>query len=348
MPQHGVTLVEVEAAVQALRAAARPVTTRSVRHALGDRGSLTTLSTHLRTVRQREAEQEGESRPSLALPDAVVEGLVRGAERYWAEINDAAEAIVAQAQAQAQERVDAARGAAREAREAEEGARAAQAKTTKTLAETEGALEALRAAHDALEEEHRALEVTLGLAEERARGAEELAAERKEAIAQRDALLSRTQGELTQTREALEGHRAEAVTRESEHSQRITVLESAHRAAEAAGAQLRVRLDEMESALDRVSTEREEAIANCEESRKLRDTERRAHAQTERELATFRERCDGLARALERSESHGHTLTAALERAEERVAQAQTALEAVPQGPVHVESTAPSDSRVED
>ena len=347
MPQHGVTLVEVEATVQALRAAARPVTTRSVRHALGDRGSLTTLSTHLRTVRQREAEQEDEARSRLALPDAVVEGLVRGAERYWAEINDAAEAIVAQAQAQAQERVDAARGAAREAREAEEGSRAAQAKTAETLAETERAFEALRAAHDALEEEHRGLEVTLGLAEERARGAEELAAERKEAIAQRDALLSRTQGELMETREALEGHRAEAAARESEHSKRVAEVESERRTAEAAGEQLRVRLGAMESALDRVTTEREEAIASCEESRKLRDTERRAQAQTERELATFRERCDGLARTLERSEGYGHTLTAALERAEERAAQAQAALEAMSQGPVHVESTA-SDSRAVD
>ena len=76
----------------------------------------------------------------------------------------------------------------------------------------------------------------------------------------------------------------------------------------------------MESALDGVITEREEATANCEESRKLLDTELRTHAQTERELCTFKERCDGLERALERSEGHGHTLTAALERAEERAA----------------------------
>ena len=326
MPQHGVTLVEVEAAVQALRAAARPVTTRSVRQALGDRGSLTTLSTHLRTVRQREAEQdaEDEARPRLALPEPLVEGLVRGAERHWAELNEAAEAIVAEAQSQAQASVDTATSAQREAREAEKGARAAQKRTAETLAATERELEALRTAHATLVVEHRGLDVTLRLTDERARGAEALAAERKEAIDQREGLLLQAQRELGETRETSERRRAEADTRERVLTQCVAEAEDATRKAEGAGEQLRARLDDMESALERMSTEREEAIANCEESRKLLDTELRAHAQTERELATFRERCDGLARALERSEGHGHTLTAALERAEERASRPQT------------------------
>ena len=338
MPKRGVTLAEVEAAVQALRAAASTVTTRNVRQALGERGSLTTLVTHLRVVRQREAEQEAEgtAHGGLVLPDPVVEGLVRGAERHWAALNDAAEAIVAEAQAQAQDRVEVAREAERQARMAEEGARAAQGRTAATLVETERALEALRAAHTTLVEEHRGLRVALGLAEERGRGAESLATERKEAIEQRDAVLARTQGELGEVRDALEHHRAEAATRERTLTEGIARADNARREEEDAAGQLRVRLGEVESALEQVRAERDETIGRCEESQNMLDAERRAHARTESELATFKERCAALGRALERSEHHGLAIAAALDRSEERAARTQALLEAQARGAVRI------------
>ena len=349
MPQRGVTLAEVEAAVQALRAAARPVSARSVRHALGDRGSLTTLAAHLRAVRKQEAEQEAEDeeRPRLALPDALAEGLMRGAERHWAELNDAAQAIAEQAEAQAQERVAAARQAEHEATAAAEGSRAAEAKTAETLAETEHALEALRKELATLAEEHRNLGVALQLAKERGRGAQALAAERKEALEQGEALLVRTQGELVEIRSALERHRAEAASRERELTHRVAEAEGACREAQDATEQSRALLRRVESALERVSTEREEAIGRLEESQKLFQVERNAHVRTDRELAAFSERCEALGRALERSERHGQTITAALERAEERASRAQAALEARVQGAVERESAPPEPDAVD-
>lgn len=329
MPQRGVTLAEVEAAVQSLRAAARPVTARSVRHALGDRGSLTTLAAHLRAVRKQEAEQEAEDevRPRLALPDALAEGLMRGAERHWAELNDAAQAIAEQAEAQAQERVAAAREAEHEARATAEGARAAEARTAETLAETERALKALRKEHVTLVEEHRDLGVALRVVEERERGAEALAAERKETIEQRDALLARAQDERNEARDALERYRSEAAVRERTLTERMVEAEKARREAEAASEQIRTRIGDVESALKRERVKRDAAVAQCEEFRKILDAERQEHAHTETELATLRERCDALSASLERSERHGHAITAALERAEERALQAHAALE---------------------
>ena len=330
MPQKGVTLADVEAAVQALRAAAQPVTARSVRRALGDRGSLTTLAAHLRSVRKQEAEQnaEDEARPRLALPDALAEGLVRGAERHWAELNDAAQAIVAQAQAQAQERVTAAYEAEDKAREAEKGARAAEARTAQTLVETVHTLEALRGDHATLVEEHRQLGVALRLAEERGRGAEALAAERKEALEQGEARLAWTQGELVEVRQTLERHRAEAIARERELTARTTEAQNACRIAEEATEEIRTRLGRVEPALERARAEREEAILTLEETQKVLDAERQAHLRTEKELVSLRERCEALGRALERSERHGETIAAALRRVEERAGRAQAALEA--------------------
>ena len=48
MPQRGITVTEVENAMQSLLAAGRVASVRSVRHALGDRGSLTTIAQHIR------------------------------------------------------------------------------------------------------------------------------------------------------------------------------------------------------------------------------------------------------------------------------------------------------------
>ena len=349
MPQRGVTLAEVEAAVQGLRAAARPVTARSVRHALGDRGSLTTLAVHLRAVRKQEAEQaaDDESRPRLAIPDALAEGLVRGAERHWAELNDAAQAIVAQAQARAEERVAAASEAEHQAKAAEEGARAAQARTAATLTETERALETLRRDHAALVKQHRDLEATLGLAEERRRGAEALSAERKDAIEQRDALLARAQGELGEARSALERHRSEDAARKGALIERLAETEKARREAADATEQIGARLGDTESALERVNAERDEAIGRYEEFRNLLDVERRAHARTESEVAALGERCESLGRALDRSERQGQTIIAALERAEERAARAQAVLEACVEGAVRRESATPEPDDVD-
>ena len=65
-----------------------------------------------------------------------------------------------------------------------------------------------------------------------------------------------------------------------------------------------------------------------EETRGTLDAERREHADTARDLATHRERCDGLRSALAQSEGHSQSLAAMLERANERAAAAEAALRA--------------------
>lgn len=95
MPRPGVSHDDVAEAIHALRNAGINPSIRLIREKLG-KGSLSTIAEHKRAV---DAEQsEG---PGPALPDAVARGLLRGAEAYWQELVEAAEAEIAGVRANA-------------------------------------------------------------------------------------------------------------------------------------------------------------------------------------------------------------------------------------------------------
>ena len=331
MVQRGVTLADVDDAIASLVASGRAVSARSVRHALGDRGSLTTIARHLRAIRAREDEQRviSGSGSGPALPDPVVQGLILGAQKHWDALNDAAESIIDQEQARAAERVEAARDAEQAAKAEAAAACAEQAKAATALAETQSELEALRPAHAALVEEHRSLGVTLELNLERQRGAESLAEERRGVIENTTAALERTTSELNAARTALERARTEAVARERGLMEQLAAQEGKRGEAEQALAHVRGELRGAESQLERARADRISIERVLEETREALDSEQSRHAATARDLATHRERCDGLRTALSQSQNHSRSLAGMLERATERAAAAEAALQAM-------------------
>ena len=328
MPQRGVTLNDVEEAMGSLVESGRSVNTRNVRHALGDRGSLTTIVRHMRDLRARDEEQRITSGTTTgpALPDPVVQGLMLGAQKHWDALNDAAESIIEQARSQAAAQTQAASDAEREARAEAAAARAEQERTATALAESEAEFEALRIAHATLTEEHRARGVALKLSLERQRGAESLAEERRHTIENMTAALERTAGELDSTRAALERVRTEADARERGLMDRIATAEDRYREAEQALTHVREQLSHAATELEQARGETASMRRGLEETREAFDVERSEHADTARDLATHRERCDGLRSALAQSQDHSQSLAAMLERANERAAAAEAAL----------------------
>ena len=330
MPQRGVTLNDVEEAMDSLLASGRPVSARNVRHALGDRGSLTTIVGHMRAVRAGEAEQRitlgGSSGP--ALPDPVLQGLILGAQKHWDALTDAAESIIEQERTRAAAQVQAASDAERDATAEAAAARAERERTATALATSEAELEALRIAHATLTEEHRARGVALELGLERQRGSESLAEERRATIEHTTAALERTAAELDNTRAALECARTEADACERGLLDRIAAAEGGYREAEQALAHVRDQLSHAATELEQSRNEQISIRRALEETRETLDAERREYADTARDLATHRERCDGLRTALAQSQDHSRALAAMLERANERAAGAEAALRA--------------------
>ena len=328
MPQRGITVSEVENAMQSLLAAGRVASVRSVRHALGDRGSLTTIAQHIRVVRARDEEAgvlTGTAH-GAALPDPVVQGLLLGAQRHWSALNDAAEAIVAQAQARATEEVEAAQGAERNAKAEAAVARAEQEQTARALRETQAELEALQATHATLTEEHRSLGNTVELTLERQRGAESLADERRSTLENTTAALARAESELETVRGELDQVRAESTARERDLTRRANEAEVLRRGADEELLRVRGRTQELEAELERERASLTSIGSSLDETRRLLEAERLEHARTAGELAIQRERCEGFRQTLAQSEAHSQALAEMLERVNERVASAETAL----------------------
>ena len=328
MPQRGITVTEVENAMQSLRAAGRVASVRNVRHALGDRGSLTTIAQHIREVRAREEEDGAMTGTSHgpALPDPVVQGLLLGAQRHWTALNDAAQAIVEQAQARATEEVEAAQGAERDARAEAASARGEQEQTARALRETQAELEALQATHATLTEEHRSLGNTLELTLERQRGAESLAEERRTTLGNTTAALARAESEVETVRGELDQVRAKATSRERDLTRRANEAERRQRDADEELLRVHGRTQELEAALERERVSLTSIGSSLDETRTLLQAERLEHARTAGELAMQRERCEGFRQTLAQSEAHSRALAKMLERAIERVASAEAAL----------------------
>ena len=328
MPQRGITANEVEEAMQTLLSAGRVASVRNVRHALGDRGSLTTIAQHIREVRARDEEAgvlTGTAK-GPALPDPVTQGLLLGAQKHWSALNDAAEAIVAQAKARATEQVEAAESNERDAKAKAAAAGAELERSARALRETQAKFETLRATHAALAEEHRSLGNTLELTSERQRGAESLAEERRTALENMTAALARAECEVATVRGELDQVRAEATARERDLTRRAAEAERQRRDVEEELLRARGRTQELEAELDLARASLETNDRSLDETRGVLEAVRLEHARTAGELAIERERCEGFRQTLAQSEAHARTLAEMLERAHERVASTEAAL----------------------
>ena len=88
MPRTGVGYEEVLSAITALEKAGVAPSIRLIREKVGS-GSLSTIAEHKRTY-----DAEKASGPGPDLPDAVATGLINGAQAFWQELVDAAEAQI--------------------------------------------------------------------------------------------------------------------------------------------------------------------------------------------------------------------------------------------------------------
>lgn len=88
MPRTGVSYDDVVESIHILEKAGLNASIRNIRERIG-KGSLTTIAEH-----KREYEIANADTPREALPDAIAKGLMKGAEAYWQELVEAAEAEI--------------------------------------------------------------------------------------------------------------------------------------------------------------------------------------------------------------------------------------------------------------
>jgi len=86
MARRGVTRDAVETAMHELTTADLPTSIRKIREHLGDTGSLKTIAGHVRAIQADRWERAGP-----ALPDPLVQQLLKGAAEYWADLSGAAD-----------------------------------------------------------------------------------------------------------------------------------------------------------------------------------------------------------------------------------------------------------------
>ena len=97
MPRTGVRYDDVVESIHILEKAGLNASIRNIRERIG-KGSLTTIAEH-----KREYELTTAATPREALPDPIAKGLLSGAEAYWQELVDAAEAEITKIQGSADE-----------------------------------------------------------------------------------------------------------------------------------------------------------------------------------------------------------------------------------------------------
>lgn len=88
MPRTGVSYDDVVESIHILEKAGLNASIRNIRERIG-KGSLTTIAEH-----KREYEIANADTPREALPDAIAKGLMKGAEAYWQELVEAADAEI--------------------------------------------------------------------------------------------------------------------------------------------------------------------------------------------------------------------------------------------------------------
>lgn len=212
MPREGITLGQVEEAIETLSAAGHPTSIRRVRAQLGE-GSLTTIANHIRELtRQRQVAHVpfGSDRSDQpALPDPVVKQLFAGATSTWDQLLDAAEGIIAEAANDADEKIAAADLAAQQAIALRDDVEAHNTVLSEALEQTQAEFRALNQAHDTLTTDHQTQATALSAAHTKIEGLNALVAELKRSNAQlttdvnnADQRTTRAQDELTAAEQA--------------------------------------------------------------------------------------------------------------------------------------------------
>ena len=292
-----VTFEDVERSVQGLLAQGEQISVRAVRANLGDRGSFSTISRHLRALRI-----EGErtaSVPAAALPDDLMASVAVAASGAWRALVDAADGAAAATEQRAAARV-------RVANEAVAGAEASVEALRREL-KTQGS---------ALAEAHA---TAVSLADERDEVREALArSERAEATA-----AARAQTLQARVDDALEGARAAETAREALTSELTEVrraFDSAVQMHDTRADALERRSEAAEERLTAVRSEARElharlseALAHAEAERRRLETLERAIEATRGVLAQAERTIEGL--RAEAAEARDHAAEAAAEAA---------------------------------
>ena len=292
MPRTGLAYDDVADAMHALEKAGVTPSIRLIREKLG-RGSLSTIAEHKRAVEAERAEG-----PTEALPDPIAKGLLKGAQAFWQELIEAAEAEIASVKDQHNEQLAETDTALEQAREEVASAKDELGSTQALVAELE----------QALTERDAALEV----ADATRQGLEQDLARLKDAHAARGTERDELKAELTQSRQAT----TEAVAEGARLGERLEYLAAEHAADKAAFTESVAGLESECNALrDALERERaalrtaEDACARVNEQAQSREQEwqRLAASLQERdaELRTLAERHAAL-KAEVKAERRGH------------------------------------------
>lgn len=213
MPRTGLAYDDVADAMRALEKAGVTPSIRLIREKLG-RGSLSTIAEHKRAVEADRAEE-----PTEALPDPIAKGLLKGAQAFWQELIEAAEAEIASVKVQYDEQLSEANTALEQAREEIASTKDELGSSQARVAELENALSKRNAALEAAATTRQGLEQDLA----------KLNATHAALVAERDAL----KAELAQSRKATTDAMAEGA-RLSERLEHLAAEQAADKAASAA------------------------------------------------------------------------------------------------------------------
>ena len=297
----GVTRAEVAAAVQVLRERGERVSAAAVRGQLR-RGSFTTIGKHLRDVRAEEdalSVGAGDGR-DLILPDPIARSLVAGAEGFWLQLSQAADAIVEEAELRARERIAAAQAMEQAARRDAE----AVGKERDALAEAREALsvelEDLRRMHAAVVEQLRNVIGEREQLMERVAGVERLCEERGSALDHGKALIAELRAEAVEVGRRVDaerkGHEAAVSELRLRFDAGVAELAAAALEREALQAELRG----LREALAAERSIRGELESSAGHLQRVLGEAREARSQAEAERSEFAARCEVLERSVER------------------------------------------------
>jgi len=213
VPRTGLAYDEVADAIHALEKAGVTPSIRLIREKLG-RGSLSTIAEHKRAVEAQRAEG-----PIEALPDPIAKGLLKGAQAFWQELIEAAEAEIASVKAEHDEQLFEANSALKQAREEVASAKDALGSSQARVAELESELSKRDAALEASASMHQGLKQDLA----------KLEAMHTALSDERDDL----KAELVQSRKAA----TDAIAEGARLSERLEHLAAEHAADKAASAE---------------------------------------------------------------------------------------------------------------
>jgi len=240
MPRTGVRYEDVVESIHILEKAGLSASIRNIRERIG-KGSLTTIAEH-----KREYEIEKANAPREAIPDPIAKGLMSGAETYWQELVEAAEAEISMFQEAADATV--AELTARVSELESALADTQEALNTETLAKvaTEDTLTAAESARSDLESQLQVLGTELSATSARL---DEVRQAREKANGERDELaeqLNEVQGEVARLVERSDN----AATK---HATELAKLNTAFAEASAGNDELAEQLVSAKDAADKAS-----------------------------------------------------------------------------------------------